>query len=85
MSQSLSHLLIHIVFSTKNRTPFIIPEVEYQVYQILKTIVKSLNCELLIIGGMPDHIHILVELSPMITVSEFISKIKSNSSRCIKN
>jgi putative transposase len=84
MAQSLANLLIHIIFSTKHRQPHIVPEFEHRLHQYITSVCHSLDSPVIYIGGMPDHIHILLSLSRTITVSELISKIKSNSSRWIK-
>lgn len=84
MSQSLSNILLHIVFSTKNREPLILDEIESRLHQYLQEICKDSGCPAIVSNGMADHIHILVSLSRTISASELVSKLKSNSSRWIK-
>ncbi len=85
MSQSLSNILLHIVFSTKNRENMIYPETEKELYPYIATICKSLDCQALEIGGTENHIHILSRLSRTVTVSRLVEKIKSGSSKWIKS
>jgi REP element-mobilizing transposase RayT len=84
MTQSLSNVILHIVFSTKDRASFIKPTIENDLYRYIGGICKNLQCPLININGYEDHIHMLVSLSRSIPISDLISKIKSNSSRWIK-
>ncbi|GBC61962.1 transposase [Desulfonema ishimotonii] len=85
MPQSLSNILLHIVFSTKDRTGFILPEIETELYPYVATICKSFECPALAVGGTENHIHVLCRLSRTITVSKLVEKIKTGSSKWIKN
>src|SRR5215204_644905 len=84
MSQSLADMILHIVFSTKARNPWIRTEIESELYAYISAICRNLNCPVIQINGMADHIHILLLLGRTITVSNLIAEIKSNSSRWIK-
>ena len=59
MPQSLSNILLHIVFSTKNRHPFITPNIENELHPYLATCFRSLDCPALIVGGAADHLDLL--------------------------
>ena len=59
MPQSLSSVLIHLIFSTKNREPFITPTIELELHPYMAKIFRELKCPSLAINGMPDHIHVL--------------------------
>ncbi len=64
MPQSLSNILVHIVFSTKERRPFLQDrELRDQTHRYLAGISKSLKCPAIQIGGMADHVHILARQS----------------------
>jgi putative transposase len=84
MSQSLADMILHIVFSTKERTPWIQAEIESEFYAYICATCRNLNCPVIQINGMADHIHVLLLLGRTITVSKLISEIKSSSSRWIK-
>ena len=84
MGQALVKNYLHIIFSTKNRTPYIQPSMSNDVYQYLGGICKNLECQPIKIGGYRDHIHILSMLSKNIALTELIGKLKSNSSKWIK-
>ncbi len=81
MPQSLSNVLIHIVFSTKNRSNWIMPEIESELYPYLAKSFQSLNCPALIIGGTENHLHILCRRSRTITISKLVEKVKTGSSK----
>ncbi len=63
MGQSLVQNYVHIVFSTKHREKFIHPPVEAELHSYLGGICNKLECQVLIVGGYTDHIHILCKLS----------------------
>ncbi len=84
MSQSLSDILLHIIFSTKHRSSWIDPSIENELYSYIRAICKDLNCPVIEIGGIADHVHILVSFGRTITLSDLISKMKANSSRWMK-
>jgi putative transposase len=85
MPQSLANILVHIIFSTKNRTPFLSnTEIRNEMHAYLGGTCKSLDCPVLIVGGVADHVHILCRLSRNISVSKLIGEIKRESSKWIK-
>ncbi|MBN4066640.1 IS200/IS605 family transposase [Simkania negevensis] len=84
MPQSLIHLPIHIVFSTKNRDPLIDHAIEPSLYAFLGFICNEIKCPPIKINGMPDHVHILANLSRNVTVAKFVEKVKTESSKWMK-
>jgi REP-associated tyrosine transposase len=80
MPQSLVSLTNHIVFSTKNREPFIDAELAPRLYGYVGGIVSNTKSVLLASGGVEDHIHLLVSLSRTISIADFIRIVKTNSS-----
>jgi putative transposase len=73
VSQSLSQLVVHIIFSTKNRQPFLRPKtVQEEIYAYLAGILRNLGCDPIKIGGSADHVHILSSLSRTITLADLI-------------
>jgi REP element-mobilizing transposase RayT len=85
MAQSLAKVFLHVVFSTKERKPLIIPQIESHLFRYISTICDSNKCPLHKIGGMDDHIHLLLELSRTITIAKIVENIKSHSSRWVKS
>ena len=73
---SYTHLLYHIVFRPKSSESVINTEHENDLYRYIWGVVKQKNCILYRIGGMPDHIHLLVQLRPNITLADFVRDLK---------
>ena len=84
MPQSLSSVLVHLIFSTKHREPLITPTIEPSLHACMATILKDRHSPALTIGGMPDHIHILLSLSRTEALSDVVEGVKKGSSRWIK-
>ena len=77
---TFTKLLYHVVFATKWRSPLITGELQPRLYDYLGGIIRSKNGHLVEIGGVADHIHLLVHLSPRFAVSDVIRDIKGSSS-----
>ncbi len=84
MAQTLTRLLVHIIFSTKNRQPWITPEIEAALFAYIGAVCRSQGCSLIAAGAADDHIHLLVVLSKTQTLSDLLLEIKRDSSKWIK-
>src|SRR6185436_14533107 len=84
MPQSLSSILIHLVFSTKNREPFIKPIVEKELRPYMAKIFRALKSPSLAIDGTSDHVHILFSLSRVIKIADLVEEVKTESSKWSK-
>src|SRR5688500_10855816 len=84
MPQSLSSVLVHLVFSTKDRKPCIEPAVREKLHPYLATVARNADCECFRIGGESDHVHLAVRLSRTITMAGLIEDLKVTSSKWIK-
>ena len=84
MPQSLSSILIHLIFSTKNREPFISTAIEPELRPYMAKIFRELKSPSLTIGGSDDHVHILFSLGRTIEVADLIQEVKTESSKWIK-
>jgi REP element-mobilizing transposase RayT len=84
MPQSLSQVLIHIVFSTKDRQPLLDPEIRPRVHAYLATVCRDSQCEAYRVGGVADHVHLAVRLGRTVSQSELLEKIKKSSSAWVK-
>ena len=84
MGQSISQLYVHLVFHIAYNSPKIQTEDINRLYSYIKNYTDSLGCPILAIGGMPDHIHILLNLGKDLSISEFVRNIKANTSRWLK-
>ena len=86
MSQSLALVLVHIIFSTKNRMPFLLPvELRSEVHAYLTGILRGLECEPLQVGGVENHIHILCGLSRKIALADLVKNLKTSSTKIIRS
>ena len=77
---SYTNLLYHIVYATKERAPLIPSNLQSRLHEYLGGIVRGLDCVPIEINGMAEHVHLLVKIRPTISVSDFLSKLKSLSS-----
>lgn len=84
MPQSLSSILIHLIFSTKNREPFILPVIEAELHPYMATIFRAHKSPSLVIDGTMDHVHILFALGRTITIADLVEEVKTGSSKWIK-
>lgn len=80
MPQSFASLHCHIVFSTKNRQPQLVSDLQHQVFQYIGGILRNHSSSLIAAGGMPDHVHLLVSLARTLAVADVVRLIKTNSS-----
>ena len=79
-----TNLLYHIVFRPKNSASVIPIEKEEMLYRYIWGIVKHKNGVLYRIGGMPDHVHILVQLPATIAVADFVRDLKTSTNVYLK-
>lgn len=83
MSQSLSKIYIHLIFSTKGRTDTIPKQHLNEVHAYIAGILNDNHCPAIIVGGTANHIHILYIQSKTMTLSETVKLIKASSSKWI--
>jgi REP element-mobilizing transposase RayT len=84
MPQSLSFLLIHIVFSTKDRAPILDASVRPSLHAYLATVVRNLDCECYRVGGVADHVHLAVRMARTFTTAKLVEEVKTASSKWLK-
>jgi len=85
MPQSLSAVYIHLVFSTKERRPFLKDEnVRTSLHAQLGRISKQLKCAPIVTGGMEDHIHLLARFGRTIAQAEWVKELKRVSNLWLK-
>ena len=84
MPQSLSQVLIHLVFSTKDRAPFLTGSIGTDTHAYLATVARDMNCQCYRVGGVSDHVHLAVRLSRTTTQSKLVEQLKISSSRWLK-
>jgi putative transposase len=85
MPQSLSQVLLHIVFSTKERRPFLRDTgIRSELHRYLGGLADHSGCHAHVVGGVEDHVHMLCALSRTITIANLVREIKRASSLWIK-
>ena len=86
MSQSLAKVLVHIVYSTKGRRPWLKDEdIRQQLYAYKATILRdNVDSPALIIGGVEDHIHALCLLSRNFAIKKVIEEAKTETTKWLK-
>jgi REP element-mobilizing transposase RayT len=85
MPQSLVKILVHVVFSTKNRVDLIVPEIEEKLFRYISGVVENSGSKLILVNGTSNHIHLLISLSKRTDISKLIGDIKRASSVWVKN
>jgi putative transposase len=85
MPQSLANVLMHLIFSTKNREPFLSDkDLRQRTHAYLATVLKDIQSPAVIVGGVSDHLHILCHLGRTRAISDLIEQVKVSSSKWLK-
>ena len=84
MPQSLSMVIVHVIFSTKDRFPCIHKALRPALHAYLATVVRNSGCEAYRVSGTGDHVHLAIRLSRTLAISELIQEIKTSASIWIK-
>jgi REP element-mobilizing transposase RayT len=84
MPQSLAFVLVHVIFSTKDRMPVLDASVRPALHAYLATVARNSQCECYRVGGVADHVHLAIRLSRTTTVAELVEQLKSSSSKWLK-
>jgi putative transposase len=85
MSQSLVKNLVHLVYSTKHRQPWIPKEHSNGLYAYLAGTYEQWESPALVIGGVEDHVHALFSLSKNHALKKIVEEVKKGSSKWMKN
>jgi putative transposase len=84
MPQSLSLVIIHLIFSTKDRYPFLGPAIRPHLHAYLATVARSADCECYRVGGVADHVHLAIRLGRTVTIAKLVEALKTSSSKWLK-
>ena len=85
MPQSLARVVLHIVFSTKNRVPHLKdPALRARLHAYMAGVLQNLGCEPILLNGVEDHVHILCNLSRTVTIADLVEEAKKSSSKWMK-
>ncbi|MDB6070694.1 MAG: Transposase-like protein [Verrucomicrobiales bacterium] len=83
MANTYTCIRIHVVFSTKNRQRWITPDIEENVWRYLGGICRDQGAKAIMVGGVEDHVHLLIGLPPALALSEMMRRLKGESSKWI--
>lgn len=85
MPQSLANVLVHVIFSTKHRRPYLrTKEARGVMTGFIVGTLQNIQCPSLIVGVVEDHVHILCNLHRTVTIAQLVEEVKTNSSKRIK-
>jgi putative transposase len=85
MAHSFAHVLVHIIFSTKNRIAFLQSQnLRSEVHAYLVGTLRALESESLRVGGIADHVHILAALSRKTSLADLVQKLKTSSAKIVR-
>ncbi|REJ90196.1 MAG: IS200/IS605 family transposase [Planctomycetota bacterium] len=85
MPQSLAQIYLHIIFSTKERRPFLQDEtLRSALHGYLAGACSNLECPAIEVGGIEDHVHILCRYGRTLTIADLLRELKKESSKCVK-
>ena len=83
MPHSFSHILIHYIFSTKNRQRFLTDDIRQRIFNYMGGIARRNDIQPQIIGGVEDHVHMLVLVPKTLSIADAVKLIKGGSSKWI--
>ena len=83
MAHSFVNQLLHCVFSTKERRPLITPDLQQRLYSYLGGIARENKIKLIAVGGVADHVHLLISLPSTLSISKAMQLVKGGSSKWV--
>ena len=84
MSQSLTKIYAHLIFSTKNRERWLDGQIRTRVHGYLATVIRDLDSPWVVVGGVEDHVHILFDIGKKTAPIRFVEQAKRESSKFVK-
>ena len=84
MPQSLSQLYVHLIFSTKDRFPFLKDDIRDRVHAYLASVLREMGAPFVVVGGVDDHVHVLFDMGRIHPAKDFVEKVKRETSKFVK-
>jgi len=84
MPQSLARIIVHCIFSTKERYPFFSGDVRPSIHAYLATVARDAGCHAYRVGGVADHVHLAIALPRTKSMADIVELLKTASSKWIK-
>ena len=85
MSHCIYKLYYHLIFSVKNRSRLLAPEIEDKIFSHIIEKCSDKRCNVIEINGVEDHVHILVKAIPSVSISQLVKHVKGSSSHWINS
>lgn len=80
MRRSQTCLYVHLVWATHGRLPLITPAIRQRIYGVMQHHASKLRCDVIAIGGIEDHVHVLVRFGPTVLIADLVGRMKGASS-----
>ena len=84
MPQSHTQLYVHLVFSTKDRYPFLDDAVRERVHAYIAALLRDLDSPYVVVGGVADHVHVFFDMGKLHAPTACVGKVKKDSSKFVK-
>jgi putative transposase len=78
-----AQLFVHLVWATEGRQPWIVPSLREPLYAAITAKCRALGCPPIAVGGVEDHVHLLVSLTPALSVAKLVKDVKGSSSHLV--
>ncbi len=85
MREPFTQLYLHCVWSTWDRLPLITPDIECRLYGAIIAKCRELKCQPIRVGGMPDHVHLLLRLHTTVSIASLLKEAKGSSSNLMSH
>ncbi len=80
MQRSKVNVILHFAWATWHREPLLTDEIERLVHRSMIAEAEALDCPVLAVGGMPDHVHLVLKVHPRLAIADLMRRVKSVSS-----
>ncbi len=85
MREPFARLFVHLVWATWDRLPLITPAIQPRIYACIQGEVHRLGAQVIAIGGVEDHVHVLAKYPPSLAISDLLKQVKGVSSRLVND
>jgi putative transposase len=83
MRRNFTQMYVHLVWATWDRLPLITPDLQQPIYNVIAYECKQMGCQVIAIGGIADHIHVLTEFPTTLAIADLVKQIKGSSSYAV--
>ncbi len=83
MANTFTQIHLQLIFAVQNRESLIEPAWKHELYKYFTSIIQNASHKLIIVNGMPDHVHVVIGMRPIQSLSELMKHLKGDSSKWI--